>query len=82
MKAKLATQQRLSLPVSADVFTGTLDFEASFTGGQRFLEIGVRPACGSSFTTLNPPTISTPDAIRSLNAAFIFRSKISGLYFS
>jgi endosialidase-like protein len=66
----LATQQQLNVAVSAGVFTVTLDFGASFTGGQRFLEIGVRPAGGSSFITLNPrqPITSTPYAIRSLNA--------------
>ena len=66
----LATQQRLNVAVSAGIFTSTLDFGASFTGGQRFLEIGVRAPGGSSFTTLNPrqAITSTPYAIRSLNA--------------
>jgi len=67
----LATQQQLNVAASAGVFTATLDFGASFTGGQRFLEIAVRSPGGSTFTTLNPrqPITSTPYAIRSLNAS-------------
>lgn len=66
----LATQQQLNVAVSSGVFTVVLDFGANFNGGSRWLEIGVRPAGGSTFTTLAPrqPITSTPYAIRSLNA--------------
>ncbi len=54
------------------IFTVQLDFGASaFPGAARYLEIGVRRAGDSTFTTLTPrqPISSTPYAIRSTTAA-------------
>ena len=57
---------------SAGNFTVTLDFGAAvFSGADRFLEIGVRPAgSGNAYTTLSPrqPVTPTPYAIRSMNS--------------
>jgi len=67
-----STQTNNSVVVSNGVFTTNLDFGANaFPGGNRFLEISVRPAGVGSFTTLTPrqPITSTPYAVRSLNAA-------------
>ena len=61
-----------TVPVSGGVFTVQLDFGVnSFPGANRFLEIGVRPAGGGSFTTLVPrqQISSSPYAIRTLSAA-------------
>jgi hypothetical protein len=60
------------VPVSAGVFTVTLDFGANaFSGANRFLEISARPAGAAAFTLLTPrqSITSTPYAVRSLNAA-------------
>ena len=60
------------MPVSAGVFTVQLDFGVNaFPGANRFVEIGVRPAGGGSFTTLAPrqQISSSPYAIRTLSAA-------------
>src|SRR5258708_14740244 len=67
-----ATQTLNAVAVNAGIFTVNLDFGVNaFPGANRFLEIGVRPAGGSTFTTLAPrPQISsTPYAIRTLSAA-------------
>ena len=61
-----------SVPVSAGVFTVTLDFGASaFSGANRFLEISARPSGAGAFTLLTPrqSITATPYALRSLNAA-------------
>jgi hypothetical protein len=61
-----------SVPVSAGVFTLTLDFGANaFSGANRFLEISARPSGAGAFTLLTPrqSITSTPYAVRSLNAA-------------
>ena len=58
--------------VTNGVFTVSLDFGASsFTGPNRFLEIGAKLVGSSSFTFVNPrqQITSTPYAIRSLSAA-------------
>src|SRR5262245_59004760 len=60
--------------VTSGIFTTQLDFGACvscFTGAARFLEIAVKTASGSSYTTLSPrqQLMSTPYAVRSLNAA-------------
>jgi len=60
------------VPVSAGVFTVTLDFGANaFSGANRFLEISARPSGAGAFTLLTPrqSITSTPYAVRSLNAA-------------
>ena len=60
-----------SVPVSAGVFTVTLDFGANaFSGANRFLEISARPSGAAGFTLLTPrqPITSTPYAVRSLNS--------------
>ena len=60
-----------SVPVSAGVFTVTLDFGPSaFPGAARFLEISARPSGGAAFTLLTPrqQISSTPYAVRSLSA--------------
>src|SRR5213596_1621261 len=50
-----ATQTLNSVLVSAGVFSVTLDFGAnSFSGANRFLEIGARPSGAGSFTLLTP----------------------------
>jgi len=67
-----STLTRASVAVSGGVFTVQLDFGVSaFPGANRFLEIGVRPSGGGSFTTLAPrqQISSTPYAIRTLSAA-------------
>ncbi len=66
-----STQAVSSVAVSNGIFTVTLDFGTNaFPGANRFLEIGVRPSGGGSFTTLSPrqQISSTPYAIRTLNA--------------
>lgn len=64
-----ATQQLLGVPVSAGVFTVTLDFGSQFTGSARWLEISVKNAPGP-FTLLTPRQriSSSPYAIKSLDA--------------
>lgn len=60
-----------SVGVSGGVFTVQLDFGVSvFPGADRFLEIGVKPTGGGSFTILSPrqQISSTPYAIRTLSA--------------
>ena len=67
-----ATQTVPTVPVSSGLFTVQLDFGVNaFPGANRFLEIGVKPTGGSSFTTLAPrqQISSTPYAIRTLSAA-------------
>ncbi|HUI27336.1 MAG TPA: hypothetical protein VL403_14740, partial [Candidatus Kryptonia bacterium] len=67
-----STLTRASVAVSGGVFTVQLDFGVNaFPGANRFLEIGVRPSGGGSFTTLAPrqQISSTPYAIRTLSAA-------------
>jgi hypothetical protein len=66
------TQTISNVPVSAGVFTVTLDFGANaFSGAGRFLEISMRSSGAVAFTPLTPrqPITSTPYAVRSLNAA-------------
>lgn len=61
-----------SVPVSDGVFTAPLDFGADvFPGANRFVEIGIRPVGGDTFTTLAPrqQISSSPYAIRSLRAS-------------
>ena len=64
--------QRLNVEVSRGVFTVKLDYGAvAFHGGERFLEIAIRPAGSPDpFTTLVPrqPVTVTPFAIRSFRA--------------
>ena len=59
--------------VANGVFSVALDFGSpAFPGGNRFLEIAVRPGASSDgFTTLEPrqPLMSVPYAVRSLSAA-------------
>jgi hypothetical protein len=67
-----ANQTVPAVPVSAGVFTVQLDFGVNvFPGANRFVEIGVKPASGGSFTTLAPRQQigSSPYAIRTLSAA-------------
>jgi len=67
-----ATLVRNPVAASAGVFTVTLDFGANvFSGADRYLEIGVRPAGSvNAYTVLAPrqPVTPTPYAIRSMNA--------------
>jgi hypothetical protein len=66
------TITRDDVAVSNGIFTVTLDFGlTAFPGGDRFLEIAVRPGASTdAFTTLSPrqQITSTPYAVRSLNA--------------
>ena len=66
----ISTLQRLNVPVVSGVFSVKLDFGVQFPGANRYLEIGVRPAGGGSFTTLSPRQLvnSAPYSVRSLNA--------------
>jgi hypothetical protein len=61
------------VPVANGIFTVTLDFgAAAFTGAERYLEIGVKPAgTTSAYSTLAPrqQITSIPYAIHSLSAA-------------
>jgi len=60
-----------AVQVTNGIFTVNLDFGAGvFPGGDRFLEIAVRPAGGGAFTPLSPrqQVTSTPYALRTLNA--------------
>jgi hypothetical protein len=69
--AVIGSQQVLNVPVASGVFNVALDFgAAAFPGAQRNLEIAVRPAGVGAFVTLSPrqPILSTPYAVRSLNA--------------
>ncbi|MBP1684197.1 MAG: hypothetical protein H6Q33_340 [Deltaproteobacteria bacterium] len=67
-----STQALEDVPVTAGVFTVTLDFGvAAFPGADRFLEIAVRPGdSAGAFTTLTPlqPITATPYALQCLNA--------------
>lgn len=58
------------VPVSNGIFSITLGFFNAFTGGDRYLEISVRPAGSGSYTLLTPreQITSTPYAIRSSTA--------------
>ena len=65
------TRTLSGVPVSAGVFTVTLDFGAyAFSGAIRFLEISARPSGAGAFTLLTPrqSITSTPYAVRSLNS--------------
>src|SRR5438067_10578803 len=66
-----ATQTLSIVAVTGGVFNVQLDFGVNaFPGANRFLEIGVRPTGGSSFTVLSPrqQISATPYAIRTLSA--------------
>ncbi|MCD9187195.1 MAG: tail fiber domain-containing protein [Pyrinomonadaceae bacterium] len=57
--------------VTNGIFNVEIDFGANaFTGGARYLSVKVKKAAEPTFTTLSPrqPILSTPYAIRSLNA--------------
>ena len=68
-----STIDRPGVKVTSGVFTVQLDFTAAaFSGGDRFVEVGVTPAgSGAPFTILDPrqPITPTPYALFSLNAA-------------
>src|SRR5262249_38964518 len=66
-----STVLRSTVSVTDGIFTVQLDFGVSaFSGANRFLEIGVRPAGGGAFTTLAPrqQINSTPYAIHTISA--------------
>lgn len=69
----LATQPQANVMVTNGVFSVVLDF-GGFPGAERFLEIGVRPAGGGSFTTLSPRSkiLAVPLATRSQTAQNAF----------
>jgi hypothetical protein len=67
-----ADQSVPAVPVTNGVFTVQLDFGVNaFPGADRFVEIGLHPVGGGSFTTLAPrqQISSSPYAIRTLSAA-------------
>src|SRR5438876_348269 len=67
-----STQTLNAVAVTGGVFSVSLDFGASsFSGANRFLEIGARPSGAGSFTLLTPrqPVTATPYAVRSANAS-------------
>jgi hypothetical protein len=58
------TQTISNVPISAGVFTVTLDFGANaFTGASRFLEISMRPSGGAVFTPFDAATSNHVDAL-------------------
>lgn len=65
----VGTQIRLNVPVTNGIFSVALDF-GSFPNSDRYLEIGVKPAGGGSFTYLAPRSkvLSTPYATNAINA--------------
>ncbi len=65
----VGTQIRLNTPVVNGIFNVALDF-GDFPNADRYLEIGVKPAGGGSFTYLAPRSkvLSTPYATNALNA--------------
>ena len=66
------TQVVPSVPVSAGIFTVTLDFGANaFSGANRFLEISARASGAAAFSLLTPrqPITASPYAVRSSSAA-------------
>ena len=67
----LGTFTRPGVTVTNGIFTVKLDFNAAhFNGADRWLEIAVRPAGGSTFTLLTPRqrVTSAPYSIKSLNS--------------
>jgi hypothetical protein len=64
------TLTRSNVVVTNGVFSVSLDFDNSFSGANRFLEIRVRTSGGGAFTTLTPRQAvnSSPYSIKSLNA--------------
>ncbi|HZM86924.1 MAG TPA: tail fiber domain-containing protein [Blastocatellia bacterium] len=64
-----STLEQLNITVTNGAYTVNLDFGAAvFSGADRFLEVSVRPAGGSNYSTLTPrqQVTSTPYTIRSL----------------
>jgi hypothetical protein len=61
------TNNFANITVTNGLYTLVLDFGANFTGGDRFLEIGVKQTGTAQFTTLSPrvPILSSPYAYRS-----------------
>lgn len=59
-----------NVTVAEGIFTVTLDFGDVFSSGDKFLEIRVRPAGGTSYTGLDPrqPITSVPFAQKSIRA--------------
>ena len=66
-----ATQSRPNALVSNGVFTVQIDFGPQFDGSDRWLQVDVRPAGGTTFTALLPRQriTSAPYNIRSVAAA-------------
>lgn len=62
--------QTQNFPVVNGQFTISLNFGPVFTGAPRYLEVRVRTAGATTFTTLTPRTLiaTTPYAVRSLSA--------------
>ncbi len=61
-----------AVTVSEGLFVVTLDFGAGvFSGGERWLEIALRPAGGGTFTTLSPrqPVTAAPYALYAMTPA-------------
>lgn len=73
------TQTIANVQQTAGVFTVELDFGDVFSGGDRFLEIGVSPAGQNNFTTLAPRQrlTSAPYSIQALKS--IDSSNLGGL---
>ena len=63
--------QRQTVAVVNGLFTAKLDLGVAFTGPDRWLEIGVKPAGSGTYQTLSPrrQVLSAPYAIRSFVAA-------------
>jgi hypothetical protein len=67
----LGTISWVNVPVQSGLFTVTLDFGAVWDGGERYLQIAVRPTGSGSYTTLSPRVKinPTPYAIRAGSAS-------------
>jgi hypothetical protein len=65
------TQTHTGVMLNRGIFTVDLDFGSQFPGADRWLEISVKKASDSSYTTLNPrqKINSVPYAARALSAA-------------
>jgi len=77
------TLTNAAIAVSNGLFTVTLDFGNQFPGPDRWLEIGVRPNGGGTFSMLAPrqPLTPTPYAVRAANfSGPIAAAQLSGTY--
>ncbi len=75
--------ERTDVQVTNGIFSVQLDFGSVFDGGQRFLEMAVRPGSGTGadpYTTLTPrqELFSTPYAVTSANFTGNLNGEVTG----